>query len=445
MAKKTGLHQYYNSMKRIVLKKGEEHRIKSGHPWVYNNEVLSVFDGKNAKPCGLDAGECADIETYNKHYLGRAFVNPHSKIIARIYSPSKEGADSGFFKRRLREAFERRNYRDKHDSLRLVFGEADFLPGLIIDRFVGWSLRDIETNDIQKPLEFDKIHKILGEPSVCVVVQILSFGMEARREIILKALVEMLFQFYGEPLFILEKSSINARQMEGLPPGEGIISGTVPEDGIVIFENGYPFIVEFFSGQKTGHFLDQAENHRAAAVYAQGKKIVLDAFCYTGGFAVHCARSGAEKVIAADSSKNAILLLKRNAVLNNVADTITTVETDVFELLTKYECAKKKFDLIVLDPPAFAKSRQALDGAIRGYKEINLKALLMLNKGGMLITSSCSFALSEINFKRIIHAAAQDAGKRIIQTEFRTQSPCHPILVGYDESHYLKCGIFTII
>ncbi|GHT82170.1 SAM-dependent methyltransferase [Spirochaetia bacterium] len=453
-------------MKRIVLKHGEEKRIRAGHPWVYDNEVGKILDGfasgkvpGGPPPAVLLPGEIVDVESSRKTYLGRALVNPNSKIIARIYSPSKEGMDKGFFKRRIREAVSRRIdagldlYRE---SARLVFAEADFLPGLIIDRFAGWPLGELESAVSLRPITFEAAEAALGPPRSWLAVQFLVYGMDSRREDILAALEEVLAAplgpgwdtTLGEPLGIIEKSAAKAREPEGLPLREGILRGTCPAGGIVLFENGFPFVVQPLEGQKTGHFLDQRDNRLQAAGFAGNKAAafrVLDAFCYTGGFGIHAARAGAVQVSCVDASAGALETLRKNAALNGVEHRITVVESDVFEYLRAAELQKETYDLIILDPPAFAKTRSALEGALRGYKEINLRAITMLKPGGVLVSCSCSQALDEIRFRYMIREAAADAGKRLIMLDFRRQPADHPVLVGYDESLYLKCGFYRVV
>ena len=454
-------------MKRIILKPHEERRILLGHPWVYDNEIAFILagPGPQAKSAVLEPGETADVESSNKEYLGRAFVNPNSKIIARIYSPSKEGVDKGFFKHRIREAVIRRqNVPGRSgrelgkESERLVFAEADLLPGLIIDRFVGWPLDSFEA--AEKPLSFEEAEAGLGPPASWLSVQFLCWGMDERRELILEALEEVLSaplspdgEALGVPAGIVEKSGARVRELEGLPLREGLVKGNFPSRGIVIFENGLPFAVHLEEGQKTGHFLDQRDNRRlAAACLAKylpagtGENrgpTVLDAFSYTGGFGIHAARAGAGTVVCVDSSATALETLKKNAALNGVSERIKTVEADVFEYLRAAERRKERYDLIVLDPPAFAKTRPSLEGAIRGYKEINLRAISLLKPGGTLVTCSCSQAMDEIRFKRMVAEAAADAERRLIQLDFRYQAGDHPILMGYDESFYLKCGFYS--
>ncbi|MDR2404339.1 MAG: class I SAM-dependent rRNA methyltransferase [Spirochaetaceae bacterium] len=455
-------------MKRIILKPGEEKRILAGHPWVYDNEVARIlksvpggFSSISAEE--LEGGELADVESPEKVYLGRAFVNPHSSIIARIYSPSKEGVDKGFFKRRFREALGRRFSGEAgpdpyRESMRLVFGEADFLPGLIIDRFVGWPGESpgLSVLPSVRPLTFDAVESVLGPPRSWLSVQFLSWGMDRRRDEILRALEEFLSRdvprggqgSLGMPDGIIERSGAKVRELEGLSPRQGLIAGSLPPGGIVIFENGLPFVVNPGEGQKTGHFLDQRENRIRAAAFAKGR--ILDLCAYTGGFGIHAARLGTARgqdirITAVDASRSALDLIPINAELNGVAERITTVKADIFDFLPRLEDSKERFDLIILDPPAFAKSRSALEGALRGYREINLRAIRLLAPGGVLVTCSCSFALDEGRFKRLITEAAADAGRRLVQLDFRYQAPDHPILLGYDESLYLKCGYYRAL
>jgi 23S rRNA (cytosine1962-C5)-methyltransferase len=440
-------------MKRIILKPGEEKRILEGHPWVYDNEIAKILDPGGVE--GLAPGELADVESAGKTYLGRALVNPHSKIRARIYSPSKEGMDKGFFKRRFREALARRSTYDLYrESARLLFAEADFCPGLIVDRFVGWSLDAVENAVQERPLTFDRVEAALGPPLSWLAVQFLIFGTDIRQEEILNALEEVLAKDrlaadkppLGLPAGIIEKSGVKVRELEGLALRQGLIKGNVPA-GIVIFENSFPFCVHLEEGQKTGHFLDQKENrHRLARFISKGSTRVLDACTYTGGFAIHAARFGAALVHAVDVSKDALKIAEHNAQLNGVATAITLIEADIFTLLRAYQRNHlERFDLIILDPPAFAKTRSSLQEALRGYKEINLQALKLLAPGGLLLTCSCSHALDEGCFKNMICEAAADAERSLIQVDFRYQALDHPIRIGYDESLYLKCGFYKVL
>ncbi|GHU22453.1 SAM-dependent methyltransferase [Spirochaetia bacterium] len=421
-------------MTRIIVNSHGEDRILRGHPWVYDNEILRIIGNDVLIP-----GEVVDVESSHKSYLGRALANPHSKISARIFSHSKEGLDKGFFKRKIRESLERRSGFDiQRDSFRIIFGEADFLPGLIVDRFVGWPLDEIESALPSFPVEFPQIFSRCGPPRSWLGIQCLTFGMDSRRDQILEALDEVL---PDKPSGVIEKSGSKVRELEGLEPCDAMIRGTFPDNGIVIFENNFPFVVPS-AGQKTGHFLDQRENRRQTAHYAAGKT-VLDLCCYTGAFAMHCARHGALSVTAVDASADALELVQTNARLNGVA--IDSVKADVFDLLPAYQRENRHFDLIILDPPAFAKSHHDLDRASAGYKQLNFRAFNLLNPGGILITCSCSQAFDEYRFKAMITSAALDADRRIVQVDFRYQDTDHPILIGYGESLYLKCGVYRVL
>jgi 23S rRNA (cytosine1962-C5)-methyltransferase len=483
-------------MKRIILKPGEEKRILGGHPWVFDNEIAGIREaaGRSTakhgapKPAGekaasLKPGELVDVESSPQakngkpEYLGRAFANPNSKIVARLYSPSKEGVDRGFFKRRIREALVRRiaypaAYDLHAESARLVFAEADFLPGLIIDRFVGWSGAELALSCPERPLSRESAAKALGAPRSWLAVQILVYGMETRREELLAALEEVLgedaFLFasgksLGLPEGIVDRSPPKIRELEGLPPAEGLLRGSLPSGGIVIFENGCPFLVNLEEGQKTGHFLDQRDNRRLAAQYAKAAVAAgtgtaaqpgepfraLDLCAYTGGFGIQALRGldGAPgTTVSVDASAEALRVLGKNAALNGVDDRITTVEADVFEYLRTAEHRdKERYDLVVLDPPAFAKTHATVNDALRGYREINLRAIKLLKPGGVLITCSCSQALDDGRFKRMIADSATDAERRLVQLDFRYQAADHPVLVGYDESLYLKCGVYRVL
>jgi 23S rRNA (cytosine1962-C5)-methyltransferase len=444
-------------LKRVILKSGEEVRILRGHPWVYGSGVDRILSGPGpgAVPAELVPGEAADVESSRKSYLGRGFANPRSKILVRIYSPSKEGADRGFFKRRIREALTRRTlppcrWDMRRESARIVFGEADFLPGLIVDRFTGWAGKDVEAAFPGSVPSFEDAEAALGAPSSWLAVQFLAWGMDLRREEIIAALEEVLASPVAEagipglPSGVAERPASRARELEGLPPREGLIRGGFPSGGIVIFENGFPFLADLQEGQKTGYYLDQKVNRFLAASYAAGGR-VLDACSYSGGFSVYAARAGAAAVTAVDVSAKALEALGYNARLNGVEERIRTVEADVFEALRDMERRKEVFDLVILDPPAFAKSRSALEGALRGYKEINIRAMRLLRPGGVLVSCSCSQALGEEHFKRMISEAAADAERRLHQIDFRCQAPDHPVLAGYDESHYLKCGFYRVL
>jgi 23S rRNA (cytosine1962-C5)-methyltransferase len=459
-------------LKRIILKPGEEDRILLGHPWVYGNEIDSVLEDREPRTAQLVPGECADVESSRKKYLGRAIVNPNSKITARLYSPSKEGIDKGFFKRRIREAVLRRLFfRDlSREAARLIFAEADFLPGLIIDCFAGWPLAEIEAAVTQRPLAFELVQTALGPPRFWLSVQFLVWGMDCRREMITEALREVVTAsgtldaaaypaaFIPEGAFagIIEKSAAHVRELEGLPLREGALWGTFPETGIVIFEGGLPFIVDLLHGQKTGFFLDQRDNRLLVTQYAAmlqkeaGTELkILDACSYTGGFGLHAVRPmdavrPQGRLTMIDTSAAALETGRRNAALHGVTDRVTVTEANVFDELRNLVRHKEQFDMVILDPPAFAKSRGSLEEALRGYKEINLRAIRLVRPGGLFVSCSCSQAVDEIIFKRMIAEAAADAQRRLIQLDFRFQAQDHPVLAGYDESLYLKCGFYRV-
>jgi 23S rRNA (cytosine1962-C5)-methyltransferase len=425
---------------KLILKPGEEGRIEAGRPWVYDTQI-------NAIPAGLKPGDVADVESARKRFLGRAIVNPNSKIVARLYSRSKDGLDKGFIKHRIYEAAERRafaGYDLSRESCRLVFAEADFLPGLIVDRYVGTRV----PKESPSPSGGGRV----GAGVVVLSVQFLSFGMDKRKEEIVEALCEVCesgFHGMSTSVACVAERDAPVRALEGLPPAGGLLRGEMPEGGIIIEENGLRFMVNPLAGQKTGFFLDQRDNRRAAAAWArhlEGEARVLDVFTCTGGFGLNIAAACPEaRVTAVDVSASALESLKTNAALNGLEGRMEAVAQDAFDFLRGACIAKERYDMIVLDPPAFTKGRSGIEDAQRGYKEINLRALELLNKGGILVSCSCSQAMDEHRFKRMIVEAARDAGKRLYELEFRGQAPDHPVLVGHEQSGYLKCGIYRVL
>jgi 23S rRNA (cytosine1962-C5)-methyltransferase len=398
---------------RIILRPREEDRIRAGHPWVYDNEIASVEGGP-------EPGAEVEVFDSRRRSLGSAFYNPKSKIRARIYSRTPRSADETFFAETLGTAlaYRRRFFDPERQSMRLAFGEADGLPGLIVDSFVG------VTEGAGAP----------GREGRWLSVQFLSLGVDARKAEVLKAL-ERIFPSEG----IAERSDAPVRSLEGLLPVAGALSGTIPSR-ILIKENGLRFGVDILSGQKTGWFLDQRSNRAAAARYAKGRR-VLDAFCNAGGFGLACAAAGAASVLAVDSSAEAIASVSTNAALNGQDSRVEAREANAFDLLHSLERSREKFGLVVLDPPAFAKNRASVEGAKRGYKELNLRALKLLDEEGILVTCSCSHWFGPELFARMLEEAAADSGRRIRILEERTQDLDHPIVSGYGESRYLKCTI----
>ena len=390
--------------------------LDKGHPWVYADEVLSITgDYQN--------GHLVDVRSGKGTFLGTGFINDNSKIRIRIISRNaNDKFDQSFWTRRVRYAIDYRRtvMGDDFSSCRLIFGEADSFPGLTLDKF----------EDV-------------------LVAEVLSLGIEKVKHIIFKAAVDILGE-YGEKINVVyERNDVAVRTLEGMETYkdyhnlEGVDNGG---DGqVVITENGIKYEVDYINGQKTGFFLDQKYNRRAAAKIAKGKK-VLDCFTHTGSFALNCAKGGAEHVTAVDISESAIEQTKKNACLNGLEDKMDFVCANVFELLTDmYNSKKCDYDYIILDPPAFTKSRATIESARKGYKEINLKAMKLLPRGGYLATCSCSHFMSDSLFRTMLNDAAHDAGVTLRQIEERQQCCDHPILPDVPETNYLKFYIFQIV
>jgi len=415
---------YFNGMTipTIKLKPREEIRIRHGHPWIYDNEIALVEGNPEA------GAEVSALDSRGKP-LGFGFYNPVSKIRVRLYSRSSVKADKEFFVEAFRTAlaWRARFFDTEKQSFRAVFGEADSVPGLIVDLFTGISGGDAST-DGSEP----------GLPGRWLSTQFLSLGVERRKTEIIAALQEVF-----SPDGIAERSDAPVRALEGLAPSSGVIAGSVPQS-IIMDENGAKFSIDIAGGQKTGWFLDQRANRAAAARFAAGKT-VLDVFCNQGGFGILCALSGAKSVTAVDSSTGALAAASLNARLNGVASTFVAVEANAFDHLRALEKSGSKFDLVILDPPAFAKSRSAVEAAYRGYKEINVRAMRLLSHGGILVTCSCSHWFDENLFDSMLADAAFDCGRRFRVVEDRAQDLDHPIISGYGESRYLKCRILEVL
>ncbi len=370
-------------------------RIEAGHPWVFASDVLS--SGK-AEP-----GAVVRVADHTGRALGTAHYSNTSQISLRMLSRRIVAIDRAFWLARLQAAFDFRIRRGLQNvsAYRLVHAEADLLPGLIIDRY--------------------------GD---CFVIQTLDQGMDRAKSEIVSCLVELF-----TPRAIVERNDVSVRERESLPLLKGVLYGELPGGPLTLAWNGLTFHADLLHGQKTGVYLDQRENYLAAAHHARGQ--ALDCFTSTGGFALHMART-ADHVEAADSSSVALATAEKNRAANGI-ENIRFREADVFDLLAGYRASGKKFDTIVLDPPAFTKSRSKVEGATSGYKEINLRALQLLNPGGILITCSCSFHMSEAMLMEAVTQAARDAGRTLRVLERRTQSSDHPILLTVPETHYLKC------
>ena len=388
--------------------------IKSGHVWVYHDEILSL-DGEYAN------GDIVDVYTGKGRWLGAGYINDNSKIRVRIISKNaNDRFDEAFYRRRAGYAIDYRLtvMKDDFSSCRLIFGEADGFPGLTVDKF----------EDV-------------------LVAQVLCLGTDRVKGLIFRALVDELRDRGYTVSAIYERNDVKVRELEGLEEYKGFYRMDGLSDSlsgeVVITENGVRYAVDYINGQKTGFFLDQKYNRLAAARIAEGRT-VLDCFTHTGAFALNAAR-GAKRVTAVDISQHAVDTARRNAALNGI-ENIDFVTADVFDLLT--ELADKKdrtYDMIILDPPAFTKSRSATKGAERGYKEINMKAMRLLPRGGYLATCSCSHFMSDELFRKMLDSAAADAGVSLRQVECRQQAADHPILRGVPETEYLKFYILQVV
>ncbi|HMA36104.1 MAG TPA: class I SAM-dependent rRNA methyltransferase [Chloroflexia bacterium] len=388
---------------RVVLAPGRQKRLLAGHPWIYNNEVAQI--------AGAPApGDTVDVLDTRGTFLARGYYNPQSQIVVRVLTRREEPVDAAFFARRIRRAWaQRQRLLPDVSCCRVVFGEADFLPGLIVDKF----------GDL-------------------LVLQSLALGIDRWQPAVVTALQEVL-----APAGIYERNDAPIRALEGLPLRTGFLWGAA-DPHQVIEENGLRLAIDVATGQKTGYYLDQQANRRAIRAYSAGAR-VLDCFCNVGGFALNAVAGGAAGVVAVDSSTDALALAWENAGLNGMQDRLTTEEGNAFDVLKRLNGERARFDLIILDPPPFAKNRAAVAGALRGYKEINLRALRMIPDGGFLVTCSCSFHMTPALFRAVVAEAALDAGRRLRLVEERAQNVDHPILAGYEESHYLKCLIYEVV
>ena len=393
-----------------------ERSLRAGHPWVYGEEVLSVTRA-------YAQGDIVDVYSRKGRWLGSGFVNDRSKIRVRLLSRNtNDRFDEAFFLRRIRYAlaYRRTVMGEDYRCCRLIFGEADQFPGLTVDRF----------GDV-------------------LVAEVLSLGMELRKALLYRLLLQVLEEQGERIRVIYERSDSPVRIKEGLEPWSGFISlpGLAREgDGHTeITENGLRFDVEYIRGQKTGYFLDQKYNRQAAARLAPGRR-VLDCFTHTGAFALNCAAAGAAQVMAVDISPDALEQAKRNAALNGLRDRIDFLQADVFDLLTETAAkGQSPWDYIILDPPAFTKSSATADRAYRGYKEINRRAMQLLPRGGYLATCSCSHFMPAARFEEMLREAAADAQVSLRQIEARQQAPDHPILWGVPETDYLKFYLFQVV
>jgi 23S rRNA (cytosine1962-C5)-methyltransferase len=390
-------------MTTVVLKKKISPRVVNGHPWIFGNEV-NMIDG-NAK-----AGDVVDVFTHDKKFVGKGYLNPQSQIPVRLLTRDKsEVVNEEFFHRRLQEAWEYRQQLGYVENCRLIFGEADNMPQLIIDKF----------NDY-------------------FVIQTLALGIDVWKPAIVKAL-EKIFK----PKGIFERNDVPVRELEGLAQQKGFLS--VPFDTqILINENGLKFYVDVENGQKTGYFLDQQDNRRAIQHIVKGAD-VLGAFTYTGTFEIHAAHYGAKSVLGLDISANAVAQANRNAALNGYGDICKFQCVNAFDVLKAWAKEGKRYDVVMLDPPSFTKTRENIQKAITGYKEINLRGMKMVKPGGFLVTSSCTNLVPPNMFLEIIQMAAKDARRKLRQVTFQAQAADHPIVWDWENTNYLKFLIVQVL
>lgn len=390
-------------MRKIILRRRIGQRVLGGHPWVFGNEIDRIDDG-------LADGDIADVMTHEGDFVGRGYVNTQSAIVVRILTRDRaEAIDAGFFHRRIARAWDYRQRLGYVENCRVVFGEADDLPQLIIDKF----------ND----------H---------LVVQTLALGIDRWKPAIVDALRDIF-----RPRGIYERNDVPVRELEGLPQQKGYL--TDPFDTrIIVQENGLKFHVDLEKGQKTGYFLDQQDNRRAIRHIAQGAD-VLGAFCYTGTFELHAAHYGARKVTGLDISAQAVEQARANAILNGLEDRCEFVEVNAFDALKAWTKEERRWDVVMLDPPSFARTRGNIEKAVTGYKEINLRGMKLVRPGGFLVTSSCTSVLQPERFLDVVDMAARDARRRLRQVEFRTQSADHPVVRGLENTQYLKFLIVQVL
>lgn len=390
-----------------TLKKGEGRLLKAGGMWIFDNEIASV-EGS------FEDGDIVLVHDFDGYPLGRGFMNRASKIRIRMMTRNAEcKIDRQFLEQRVRAAWEYRKKTVDITSCRLIFGEADFLPGLVIDKF-----------------------------SDVLVVESLALGIDKLKLQILDILKQVLEEDGIHIRGIYERSDAKVRENEGMKRAKGFLSEPF-DTNVEIVENGVKYIVDVKDGQKTGFFLDQKYNRLAIQRLCKDAK-VLDCFTHTGSFALNAALGGAREVLGVDASELAVKQAEANAELNGFSDRVSFLCEDVFELLPELEEKKEQYDVLILDPPAFTKSRNSIKNAVKGYREINLRAMKLVKDGGFLATCSCSHFMSYELFTETIHQAARNVHKRLRQVEYRTQAPDHPILWSADESYYLKFYIFQV-
>jgi len=390
-------------MTKVYLNKKISRRVESGHPWIFANEVELVEGAVNG-------GDTVEVFTHDKKFIGRGYINPKSQILVRLLTRDRgEVIDDVFFRNRLQQAWEYRQRIGYIENCRLVFGEADDLPALIIDKF----------NDY-------------------FVIQTLALGMDRWKPAIVGALQEIF-----QPKGIYERNDVPVRELEGLAQVKGFLSAPF-DPRVMIRENGLQMEVDLENGQKTGYFLDQHDNRRAIRHIVKGAD-VLGAFCYTGSFETHAGYYGAKSVLGLDISEAAVVQARRNAELNGMSEVCRYEAVNAFDVLKQWSSEGRQYDVVMLDPPAFTKSRETIRKAIAGYKEINLRGIKLVRRGGFLVTSSCTNLVSPELFLETIQLAAKDARRRLRQVRFAAQASDHPIIEGWENTNYLKFLIVQVL
>ncbi len=391
----------------VTLKKGEGRTLKAGGLWVFDNEIAKI-DGE------FENGDIVAVLDFDGYFMGYGFINTNSKITVRLLTRKKDDVvDEKFIEKRVRDAWNYRKDTIDTSSCRIIFGEADFLPGIVVDKF-----------------------------SDVLVVESLALGIDKLKPVILDCLKKVLAEDNITVRGVYERSDAKVRQNEGMERYKGFI-GREFDTKVEIVENGVHYYVDVRDGQKTGFFLDQKNNRKSVQRIVKDKT-VLDCFTHTGSFALNAGYAGAKEVLGVDASDLAVEQARENAELNNLQDRVKFMTADVFDLLPKLEEEGKKYDVVILDPPAFTKSRSSIKNAVKGYREINLRGLKLVKDRGYLVTCSCSHFMDPELFAKTIKEAAHGAHKRLRQVEFRTQAPDHPILWAADESYYLKFYIFQV-
>ena len=397
-----------NTQAVVHIRKGEARSLKAGGMWIYDNEIERI-EGE------FENGDILRVEDFDGYPLGCGFINTRSKLTVRMLSRKKDTViDDAFIEMRVRNAWEYRRQTVDTSSCRLIFGEADFLPGIVIDKF-----------------------------SDVLVVQSLALGIDRLKDQIVELLKEVLAADGIKIRGVYERSDAKVRRQEGMELYKGFI-GEPFDTNVEIEENGVRYMVDVKDGQKTGFFLDQKYNRKAIQHLCKDAK-VLDCFTHTGSFALNAGYGGAKEVTGVDASELAVEQAILNSKLNGMEDRVKFICRDVFELLPELEEKGEKFDVVILDPPAFTKSRNSVKNAVKGYREINLRAMKLVRDGGFLATCSCSHFMTYELFTQTIHQAARNVHKRLRQVEYRTQAPDHPILWAAEESYYLKFYVFQVV